>query len=674
MSMPRRSLGDATLRDLTKGARRYLPFLVAVGAVILVVAFLPGKPASNSGSPGGPVTVGRGSASGSGGQSASGASGANGVNGVTGASGVSSGSGGSGGGGGGGTVTGTGAAAAGGSTTGAATFAPPQATSDPFCNKTTGRTMIPSVYAAPCEPPYNGNNGGATYQGVTATTITVAYEDPGPGGSAEVAALNAAANNTDTTAQEHQTTEGYLDMFEHHVQTYGRKIKIDYFLSSYNTSDPASAQQAECQADATTVAKQLKVFAFIGGPGVCPLNSFEQTLANDGVLCFCTVTIPNTYYLQWAPYVWGTGLPDEEQAYLMRAEIICDEIAPYPPKYAGEADLNAPLSPKRSFGLLWPGSSAVDPTDIYHAGADFFVQKLKECGVTLREDDSFPLVDPNGPADAAVIMSKFKSVHITDVIFVGDPIDPIYLTTAANKETYFPEWIQTGSAATDTTHEGRTYDQTEWAHNFGISFFPDRVPQPVQDPYLLYYWQFHHGPPAQVSYNLYEPAAFWFTTGVSMAGPDLTPRTFQCGEPPYTSKTHSGWLGSTTPVACVGQSYKGIFGYPISPTNYQQRISNEVISWGAGLWPWDDYNLVDDGALIYWDGNTSGPDESNAQGKGEYRYLYGGKRYSYGQFPKGAQPWFNPAGTVTVFSSVPAADAAPSYPNQCYYLCSSPGY
>lgn len=576
----------------------------------------------------------------------------------------------------GGTVTGSsGAVATGGGPSSVAPGAPPQSTNDPFCDKATGRTMLPSVYAAPCEPPYNGNNGGATYQGVTATTITVAYEDPGPGGQAEAQALAAAANDTDTEAQVHQTNQDYLDMFEHHVQTYGRKIQIAYFQSSYNTSDPASAQQAECSSDATTVAKQLKAFAFIGGPGVCPLNSFEQTLANDGVLCFCTVTIPSSYYLQWAPYVWGTGLPDEEQAYLMRAEVMCDEIAPYPPKFAGEADLNYPIAKNRTFALLWPGSSAVDPTNIYQAGADFFVKQLKsECGLSLKEDDSFPLVDPNGPADAAVLMSKFKSESITDVIFVGDPIDPIFLTTAANKENYFPEWIQMGSALTDTTHEARTYDQTEWAHNFGISFVADRVPQAVQDPYALYAWQFHHGPPAQTGYAIQEPQEYWFTTGVSMAGPDLTPRTFQCGEPPYTSSTHSGWLGATAPLPCVGQVYKGLFGYPTTPTNDTGRVSNFVVGWGDRLWPWDGYNIISDGTLIYWDESSSGPDESNSQGKGEYRYLYGGKRYSFGQFPKGNQPWFNAANTVTVFNTLPAADTPPSYPYRCYYLCNSQGY
>src|SRR5438094_5188005 len=35
----------------------------------------------------------------------------------------------------------------------------------PGCDLTTGRVAVPSVYAAPCVPPFHGNNGGVTYPG-----------------------------------------------------------------------------------------------------------------------------------------------------------------------------------------------------------------------------------------------------------------------------------------------------------------------------------------------------------------------------------------------------------------------------------------------------------------------------------------------------------------------------
>ena len=664
----RASFSDLTIGDLLKGLRRYQPFIAAVAAVLLVVAIMPGKAKPASTDSLGTVSGGVGanqSVTGPGGSANGGPAGSVGVN----PSGVSAPQPGSVVGGsstGNNSQTTTNGSTSGGSIPAGSV---PAATTDPFCDKATGRDKIPSLYAPSCVPPFNGNNGGATYNGVTAKTITVAV--PMSNNQAQAKALAAAANDNDTTQQVKDTLNNYLQLFAHHMQTYGRTIDVKYFTSAYNSTDSTAAQNAECQSDATTIAKSLHAFITVDAfAQECGTLAYQNTLARDGVLCWCTVTVPASYYLNWAPYVWGTGLPDETSAYLMRAEVICHDLAAYPPQYAGESDLNTPVARKRVFGLIWPGASQLDNTDAYVAGASFFKQQLAKCGAAPVIDKSFPIVDTNGPADAQTLMAQFKAKHVTTVLLVSDPIDPIYLTTAASKQQYFPEWFNTGSALIDETHYGRLYDQTEWRHSFGVSFLPDRVPTNAGEAWAMYAWGYHTTPPAPYATNngLYGFARS-FVTGVQLAGPKLTPYTFQCGQPPYTMNTHSGPLGSSRPVACVGKTYPGMFGFPISPTHYTARISNPVIDWGSRLWPWDDYNMLDDGTLIWWDPNSSGADETGSNGKGMMRYMYGGKRYLYGQFPSGKQPWFVPANTVTVFSAVPKADRAPSYPYRCYYMC-----
>src|SRR5690349_24643607 len=42
----------------------------------------------------------------------------------------------------------------------------------PNCDTRTGRVKVPLSYAPPCVPPFHGDNGGATANGVTADTIT----------------------------------------------------------------------------------------------------------------------------------------------------------------------------------------------------------------------------------------------------------------------------------------------------------------------------------------------------------------------------------------------------------------------------------------------------------------------------------------------------------------------
>jgi hypothetical protein len=670
------SISDLTIGDVVRSLRRYQPFIATVVAVVLLVAVLPGKSGSGSStqavgtvngtSPAGTTLNGAAAT----GQQQPGVNGAVGQNGaLPGVSGVSGGGAvpAVGGTSGGGAVGATGSAPA--TAGGPSAVSAPTVTNDQWCDRVTGRVKIPTQYAPHCVPAWSGNNGGNTYNGVTAKTITVAV--PLSNNQAQAQAVAAAANDTDTQQQVKDTLEGYLNIFTHHMQTYGRSVVVKYFTSSYNSNDPTSAQNAECQSDATKIAKSLHAFITVDAfAEECGTVAYQNTLARLGVLCWCTVTVPESYYLQWAPYIWGTGLPDETSAYLMRAEVICNEIAPYPPDFAGEADLKPPVTKARSFGLIWPGASSLDNTDAYKAGAAFFADQLRKCGIDLKENVSFPIVDTNGPADAQTLMAKFKNKKITDVILVADPIDPIYLTGAATKQNYFPEWIDTGSALTDETHFGRLYDQTQWKNAFGVSFLPDRVPPSISDAWNVWHWaNAGQNPPASYSAGTLYLFALSFMSGVQLAGPHLTPQSFQCGEPPYTSQTHSGPLGSKSAVACVGKVYPGMFGAGVAPTNYKARIANPVVSWGSQVWPWDDYNVFDDGTLIWWDPSASGPDETNSQGVGMWRYMRGGKRYLYGQFPRGQQPWFDKTGTVTVFSSVPSADRAPAYPYRCYYLC-----
>jgi len=657
MSTQNRSLADVTLGDLGRGLARYRPFVLTVAAVVLVTAFLPGKHkgsvtsssqfAAGSGLAGtNGVGAGRGAvstANSPGGESAAGLNGAGGGPGSTGASGASFSS----------------------SAAGALSGTIPAPTVDPWCDPGTGRVKLPSLYAAPCVPPWDGTNPGATFQGVTATTITIAV--PVPQTSAAVQAILVAGGDTDNNDQRKQQRLDYVNLFEHHLQTYGRKVKLVFFTSNVNPNDRANpaAQNSEAQADAIYVAKQIKAFASLGDGG--DPFVYEDTLVANHVICICTVTLPASYYLKRAPYIWGTGLPDETQDFSMRAEMICDEINPFPPTFAGEADLNYPLKKQRTYAILWPG----DPSNNYKPGADFFVARLKqECGITPVDVTEYQLSDIFNPGqaqeEAQTDMAKFKTDGASEVVCVCDPITPIYFTSAATKQNYFPEWINMGSALTDTTFFGRLYDPNQEKHNFGFSALPDRIPKNVTDPYNLHYWQFGTSPSAPNEYGVIYPPAWDLMLGINLAGPTLTPQTFQCGEPPFTSKTFEG-------QPCVGRDYPGMFGYPISPTNWRARVANPVITFGDHLWAWDDYNQSDDGTLIWWDPNATGQSETGSEGQGMFRYVNLGKRYMYGQFPKGQIPWFNPANTVTVWASLPAADTPPSYKYACYYLCNSPG-
>src|SRR5438309_4816437 len=196
------SLGDVTLGDVAKGLRRYQPFVLAVAAIVLVAVFLPGKTTktTNAG-----LAAGSSSATPAAGQAAAGTAGGAGGGAQGGGTSVGPAN---------GSVRGPASAPAatttGGPANPSAPASSPAATTDPWCDPATGRLKIPTLYAAPCVPPFSGDNGGATYNGVTAQTITVAV--PESNNQAQASALVAAANSTDTQAQIRHTTRGYLDI------------------------------------------------------------------------------------------------------------------------------------------------------------------------------------------------------------------------------------------------------------------------------------------------------------------------------------------------------------------------------------------------------------------------------------------------------------------------------
>src|SRR4051812_39851497 len=50
----------------------------------------------------------------------------------------------------------------------------------PNCDTSRGTVAVPLTYAPPCVKPFTGNNGGATAQGVTGDTITIALYQAQP--------------------------------------------------------------------------------------------------------------------------------------------------------------------------------------------------------------------------------------------------------------------------------------------------------------------------------------------------------------------------------------------------------------------------------------------------------------------------------------------------------------
>ena len=77
------------------------------------------------------------------------------------------------------------------------------------------------------------------------------------------------------------------------------------------------------------------------------------------------------------------------------------------------------------------------------------------------------------------------------------------------------------------------------------------------------------------------------------------------------------------------------------------------------VWP-DDWGGSDDMALIWFDPEATGEDETGNEGVGMYRYANGGERYTIGQLPTSIEEagLFDVENSVTVYDEVPEEDDA----------------
>ncbi len=167
-----------------------------------------------------------------------------------------------------------------------------------------------SPYAPPCIPKFTGNNGGATYDGVTANTVTlVEREFPSAADTEEIEAQAKAAGAAIPQVIS-QVQQVFLNYFNSVYDLYGRKVVIKPYTtqSSFTTEELGQGQPQAC-ADAQTIANQIHAFGETGmtnGDSYGGTGPFSTCAAQDHLVEFDG----DPYYDEAAfealnPYVWS---------------------------------------------------------------------------------------------------------------------------------------------------------------------------------------------------------------------------------------------------------------------------------------------------------------------------------------------------------------------------------
>jgi hypothetical protein len=460
---------------------------------------------------------------------------------------------------------------------------PPRQTEDPF--------------APPCVAYFNGNNGGATYQGVTATEIRVLLVYDGNHNYYLSSGKQTSPSNTyvdlwqpaPSSGNEFFITtdwRGFQAYFNDRYQLYGRKAH--FFI--YYTHDIAQNETAD-MVRGEALDNQQTVHPF-GSVVVMPAfgEDYNRTLAQQGVLDFTANLATQSFYQSFPDHIWGF-LPGADYWATLYSSFVCAQVNGGAASHAGGALAAQP----RKYGFI-------ESTDAQHPELSALFSAVKSnlasCGINPVDTAQFPVagaVRPDTSNYSAPQMARFSSEGITTILWPGG--FETNFTKAASGLHYQPEWV----AAGDTLMEGQDgslfQDQSEWAHAMVVS------PLIAEPPFTSSAcWQAY----AEVDPNADVNKVSWVCpdyprmrqlfTGIQVAGPHLTPSSIADG------------FHAIPPLASND---------PQAPSCY---------------YPSNDWTCIKDAVALWWNSTTSG-------GGPCYEVADGNKRYRPSDWAKGAGDW-----------------------------------
>lgn len=491
---------------------------------------------------------------------------------------------------------------------------PPRQTEDPM--------------SPPCVAFFQGDNGGATYQGVSGTEIRVlmyvtCYQCSDvtsagiinrPSGTYYDASTGAAPGDADPYKL---TAHLWQTYFNDRYQAYGRTVHLTVYWCSGDTVEAR-------RQDAADNFNHVHPFAVIVDDS--KFSNFSQdyidAMAGFGVMNFGSTTERHTsQYSAYPKLVWSFA-PSFEQHAQSFIDYVCKKVVPFPVSFSGNAADMTGNKP-RTLGLV----DTSDPNFPQETEfGDAVAQGIRNCGGNIATTVQFPwsntvvAQNSDGPGYAATDIAQLRRAGVTTVIWAEGY--ETNLTHAAAASGYLPEWIVAGEALTSDIVTAKYQDQAAWAHAAIVTSItltgPFRSSPCVQaelevDPMLSSADQ-------SIPCRSYEWMRQLFT-GIQVAGPRLSP-------------------------ASVDQGFHAIPGHPTSDPQAP-----------ACYYDLGDYTCVKDAIPMWWDTTASSAYSSQP---GCWRVPDRGQRYRASEWPGGdvKQQW-TPSDTCNGFTMGQTADPSP---------------
>lgn len=473
---------------------------------------------------------------------------------------------------------------------------PPRQTEDPL--------------SPPCVSFFQGDNFGATYQGVTGEEIRLLiYLDPlnyingTDGGTDNIAPSNTLfdlfvppGEEPNPEGHEHLIVRGFRSWqkyFNEAFQTYGRRVHF-YVYWSNGGNVAAEARRA----DAAQLHKDLKPFAVLTDAVGGAEDAFLREMARRGVLNFGSFGLRSAKFFNEFPKLIWSYQPSIEQQAETYVTYLCKKVVGHPPVLANE-DIKSGAGGKRKFGIIHttdPGQPGLIQL------ANIVKERVTECGGEIVATANFEACcfaqdNQDTSTSAQEDMADFKFKNVTTILWPGG-IAGNY-GKSATAVGYYPEWIVAGDGTMDGNNPIRLAQLGASFDGRAIMVTPEvfqpgldeqrcaqayrSVDQQMSRPNLGYICEYYR--------NLFQ-----VFLGIQVSGPRLGPTGLD----------------------------KGFHAIPSIPSNDRQTPSCFYLP--------GDYTCVKDAQAEVWDNSGDAPGDNRP---GCWKSIEDAKRYLSGQFPEG---------------------------------------
>ena len=484
--------------------------------------------------------------------------------------------------------------------------------------------------APPCVAFFEGDNGGATWQGVSRDEIVaiiyhqgfISDQNETEGGDTSAGETAPGTgycdldqpSETQTTCQDRNTgqemsvvaaAKALSRYFNERYQKYGRHVH--FYLYWASASSPGARR-----AEAADNWEKYKPFAVIdrgifGGHN----DKYAEAMAKRRTMVFGTHGfLDNAFFRKNAPQVWSFW-PDVEHWADNYVSYVCRKVVGHPVSFAGDDKQSKKMNNlKRKFALMYTSDPSYPGLQRLASLVD---DGVTGCGGEIAERVSFPYAGANidnrclpDCSFATTNVAKMQRAGVTTVLWAGGMESRT--TEEADRAGWYPEWVVAGDRIIDDLLNGRAQNQRVWAHASVNS-------QQLREI------RFEESP-ARQAFREAAPNArpvheYWATTlyrdmftlfkSIQVAGPNLSPQTVDQGQHAIPRQA------STDP-----------------------RIA-------ACFYDPNDFSCVKDAHEAWWDPNA--PDPNGESFRGCWRMVDEGKRYLATDWPSEPRVFKNRADT-----------------------------